>query len=137
VSLVDAPAVSGQRAAEYGAAWTTALTSLRQAFPLEAAESLASGTPVVGGRAEAFPEVVDRDAVGRLFDEEGGQRALSRALLEALELAEDAATSTACRELAERYSSERSARAYLDLYNELLTSMPRSKAAGARTGVPA
>ncbi|MEY2398029.1 MAG: phosphatidyl-myo-inositol alpha-mannosyltransferase [Actinomycetota bacterium] len=52
---------------EYGRASITALTSLNEAFGLVLIESLASGTPVIGTRSGALPEIVTND-VGALSD---------------------------------------------------------------------
>jgi glycosyltransferase involved in cell wall biosynthesis len=82
------------------------------------AEALACGTPGVGTDSAGIPEVLDRPEIGRVFS--GGEEELARALLEAFELAEDAATRRACRERALELSSERFADAYLSLYGELL-----------------
>jgi mannosyltransferase len=81
-------------------------------------ESLACGTPVVGTRTGAFGEIVDSDAVGRLFD--GEDDALAAALLEALDLARDGATAQACRARAAAFSVDRSTEQMLALYEELL-----------------
>jgi glycosyltransferase involved in cell wall biosynthesis len=105
-------------AAAYREAWVTALPSRGEAFGLVLTEALACGTPVVGSRMGAIPEVVDRDTIGRLF--EGEERELADAILEALELVEDPATPAACRERAEDFSRERSVKAYEALYAELL-----------------
>jgi glycosyltransferase involved in cell wall biosynthesis len=101
------------------AAWVAALPSIGEAFGLVLLEALACGTPVVGSAREAIPELVDRPQLGRTFsgDEPG---ALAAALLEALELAEDPATPAACRERAEEFPRERTAREYDALYRELL-----------------
>jgi phosphatidylinositol alpha-mannosyltransferase len=103
----------------YRRAWTTALTSSDEAFGLVLAESLACGTPVVGSRHGGIPEIVDGDAVGRIFteDEPG---AVATALLEALELAGDAAAGEACVRRAEAFSVERCLDAHEALYAELL-----------------
>ncbi len=52
---------------EYARASVTALTSLNEAFGLVLIESLASGTPVVGTRSGALPEIITND-VGALSD---------------------------------------------------------------------
>ena len=103
----------------YRRAWVTALPSWGESFGIVLVESLACGTPVVGSDQGAIPEVVDSDAVGRLF---GGDSpdAVARALAEALELSADAATAAACRAHAERFSTQRMGEEYLALYRELL-----------------
>jgi teichuronic acid biosynthesis glycosyltransferase TuaC len=84
-------------------------------------EALACGTPVVASNLDGMREVVDRDSVGRLFDGDD-ERALARALLETLELAEDAGTPQACRSRAEDFSTERTTEQYIELYRELLAA---------------
>jgi phosphatidylinositol alpha-mannosyltransferase len=103
----------------YRRAWVSALPSWGESFGIVLVESLACGTPVVGSDLGAIPEVVDDDAVGRLF---GGDSpdALANELAAALELAEDPGTATACRAHAERFSTRRMGEAYLALYRELL-----------------
>lgn len=108
----------GALAAANRDAWVAALPSWGEAFGLVLLEAMACGTPVVGSDREAIPEVVSSDAVGRLFAGDD-PRALARALLEALELAEDPATAAACRAHAEGYSWQRTTDAYLALYEEL------------------
>jgi phosphatidyl-myo-inositol alpha-mannosyltransferase len=123
----DVPGVElrrlGHRAAEvargYREAWVSALPSWGEAFGLVLVESLACGTPVVGSSLGAIPEVVDREEVGRLFDEDEPS-GLARALREAIELSRDPATSPACRSRAEQFSSARTAAEYEALYRELI-----------------
>jgi glycosyltransferase involved in cell wall biosynthesis len=97
-----------QLAAANRRAWVHALPSVGEAFGLVLAEALASGTPVVGGQAE----VVGGAETGRVF-EEGD---LEQPLRDALALAEDAATITACRTRAERWSVDACAKAYEEVY---------------------
>jgi len=103
----------------YRQAWVTVLPAVEEAFGLVLIESMACGTPVVGRADGAIPEIVDRPQVGRTFT--GDQpTALTGALVEALELAQDPATALACRRRAEDYSMDRCVAAYRGLYAELL-----------------
>jgi glycosyltransferase involved in cell wall biosynthesis len=105
------------RAALAGAnreAWVAALPAWGEAFGLVLAEALACGTPVVGTQAE----VVGGEDTGRVFEGDDADR-LARLLLEALELAADPATATACRARAQRWSVEVCAEAYERLYTEV------------------
>jgi glycosyltransferase involved in cell wall biosynthesis len=79
--LDDQPAL----AAAYREAWVSALPSWGEAFGLVLVEAMACGTPVVGSDLGAIPEIVDSDAVGRLFHGDEPEAA-ARALLECGEL---------------------------------------------------
>lgn len=105
----------------YSRAWTTALTSVDEAFGLVLAESLACGTPVVGSRHGGIPEIVDGAGVGRIFAEDEPE-AVARALLEALELSRDPSTEQACARRAQAFSLERCLDAHQALYEELLAA---------------
>lgn len=89
-------------AAAYRAASVTVLPSIREAFGLVLVESLAAGTPAVGSDHGAIPEVVTDPAIGRLFAPDDAE-ALTRALLEALEISTDPATPERCRRHAEQW----------------------------------
>lgn len=102
-----------------GRAWTVALPSWGEAFGLVLIEGLACGTPVVGSAGGAFPEIVDRSEVGRLFEGDEPEP-LAQALLETFELAADPATRAACRARAEDFSQRRTVAGYEALYEELL-----------------
>ncbi len=117
VDLDDRAALAGV----YQRAWVSVLPSYAEAFGLVLVEALACGTPVVGTADGAIPEVVDRPEVGRLFDD-GDQpaAALTDALLEALELAEDPRTAAACRARAGDFSIDRCVTAYEALYQSLV-----------------
>jgi phosphatidylinositol alpha-mannosyltransferase len=108
----------------YADAWVTVLPSVSEAFGLVLVESLASGTPVVGSALGGIAEIVDRPEVGRLFEDRTPD-ALARAVLEALELAEDPDTVDACRARAADYSQDRCTDAYARLYAELVEGSPR------------
>ncbi len=103
----------------YRGAWVSALPSEGEAFGLVLLEALACGTPVVGAASGALPEVVDNDAIGRLFQGDD-PRALATAVLDALELVADPATPAACRARAADFSAQRCVAAYERLYEELL-----------------
>jgi glycosyltransferase involved in cell wall biosynthesis len=100
-------------------AWASVLPSPRAAFEPAIAESLACGTPVVARGLGASAELIDRPEIGAIFDGED-PALLAGALLGALELAEDPATTPACRRRAEELSIDRCVDAYEALYAELL-----------------
>lgn len=108
----------------YHRAWVTALPSIDEAFGLVLLESLAAGTPVVAARSGACPEIVDSNAVGRLFepDDESG---LVAALTEALELCERPETAAACRARASTYDWSRIVEAYEEVYEAVLRTDER------------
>ena len=106
-------------AGAYRRAWCSALPSQGESFGLVLAESFACGTPAVGTRHSAITEVLDRPAIGRLFEPDDHPDGLARALLEGLELAEDPATAAACRTRAEDFSRERCVAQFEALFAEL------------------
>jgi glycosyltransferase involved in cell wall biosynthesis len=108
----------GAPAAMFHRAWVSALAAYNEAFGLVLVESLACGTPAVGMADGGVPEILHRPDVGRLFD--GSEHGLTRALLEALELAEDPATADRCRTRAADFTTARTAAGCLRLYEELL-----------------
>jgi glycosyltransferase involved in cell wall biosynthesis len=119
ITLLDPVDSPVELAPVYRRAWVTALTAYREAFGLVLVESLACGTPVVGTRDGAVPEVLNGDGVGRLFDGDD-PKVVARALLEGLELASDPGTVAVCRARAEEFSTARCACEYEALYRELL-----------------
>ncbi|MEA2347952.1 MAG: phosphatidyl-myo-inositol alpha-mannosyltransferase [Thermoleophilaceae bacterium] len=105
--------------AAYSEAAISVLPSESEAFGLVMVESLACGTPVVGSRLGAIPEILDSPGAGVLFDG-ADPEALARALIEGLDLAADPATAAACRARAADFSIAKSTAAYESLYAELL-----------------
>lgn len=95
----------------YANASVTVQPACYESFGLVLAESLACGTPVVGARSGALPELVDDPRIGSLVDvsfngngptEESAEN-LCGAILEALKLNEDPNTRDRCRRHASRY----------------------------------
>lgn len=120
VELLDGLEGAKQLARIYSEAWVTSLPAVQEAFGRVLVESMACGTPVVGTRDGAIPEVITSDEVGRLF--QGGAEDLAATLLEAIELGDSPSTAEACREHARRFSSEKSLAHHLELYRNLLAS---------------
>jgi glycosyltransferase involved in cell wall biosynthesis len=83
----------------YAESWASVLPAVGEPFGLVLVESLAAGTPVVAARSGACPEIIDRDAVGRLCDPDDAG-ALAAAMAEALELSGGSGTRAACRDRA-------------------------------------
>jgi glycosyltransferase involved in cell wall biosynthesis len=119
IELLDPVDEPARLAPAYRRAWVSALASYREAFGVVLIESLACGTPVVGARSGAIPEVLSSERVGMLFDGDD-EREVARVLLDAFELSRDAATAGACRARAAEFSSARTAEAHIELYRELL-----------------
>jgi phosphatidylinositol alpha-mannosyltransferase len=111
--LADLPAL-------YREATITVLPSLNEPFGMVILESLASGTPVVGTRSGAIPEIITDPEVGVLFDFSGGAERLCEALMQCLELAKDPRTSGRCRSFAEMYSWKAVGPRYEEMYYRTL-----------------
>jgi phosphatidyl-myo-inositol alpha-mannosyltransferase len=97
----------------YAQASVTVLPSILEAFGMVVIESMAAGTPVVGTRDGALPELISNPGIGRLFDPgpivDGGatnDEGLALALLEAIDLGALPETAGLCRANAEKYSWE-------------------------------
>jgi glycosyltransferase involved in cell wall biosynthesis len=119
IELLDPVDEPGELAPAYRRAWVSALPSYREAFGVVLIESLACGTPVVGARSGAIPEVLSDERVGLLFDGDD-ERELARTLLDAFDLSADSATADACVARASDFSSARTTEAHLSLYRRLL-----------------
>jgi glycosyltransferase involved in cell wall biosynthesis len=96
------PGLPDELPARYARAHVTVLPSRNEAFGLVLAESLASGTPIVGCYGGGADDIVTPE-VGRLTAH-GDADGLAVALLEALELAADEATARRCVARAETWS---------------------------------
>jgi glycosyltransferase involved in cell wall biosynthesis len=102
--LKDLPSV-------YGRAAISVLPSMWEPFGMVLTESLAAGTPTVGTRSGAIPEILSDPLVSRLFDpgpahfvEPSNAEGLAAAMAEALDLSRDPATAPRCRRFVERYA---------------------------------
>lgn len=97
--------------ARFGSAAVSVLPSMWEAFGMVVLESMSTGTPVVGTRSGALPELISNPDVGCLFDagEDAGVQptnaaGLADALHAGIELSRRAETALSCRAHAERYS---------------------------------
>ena len=106
----------------YASAWASLLPSWGEAFGLVLAEALACGTPAVGAALHGIPEVLgdEPERIGALFDGDD-PAAVAHALLHAIDLARDPATTHACRARGEQFSRARCAERHETLYYELAT----------------
>jgi phosphatidylinositol alpha-mannosyltransferase len=104
----------------YRQAALTVLPSVHEAFGLVIIESLASGTPVVGTRSGAIPDILDDPGVGVLFEPTDGPNQISDALLRGLKLSENTETQLRCRRHAERYSWHTLGPRYEKCFHEVL-----------------
>jgi glycosyltransferase involved in cell wall biosynthesis len=118
VELIDPTREPGGFPRLYSRAWVSALASEAEAFGLVYVEAMACGTPAVGARDGGVPEIIDRPEVGGLFDGDD-PRAVARALLEALELAQDPTTAGACRQRARAFSTDVMVERHIALYDGL------------------
>jgi glycosyltransferase involved in cell wall biosynthesis len=104
----------------YSRAWVTVLAAEEEAFGLVLVESLACGTPVVGRRGGGAAEIIDREEIGRLFDGDS-PTVLADAIAAAIQLAEGQSTGAVCRQRAQRFSTQRTLEAHLNLYREVVS----------------
>jgi len=113
----------------YRDASISVLPSLWEAFGMVMIESLASGTPVVGTRDGAIPELINDSRIGRLFEpgETAGAEAtnvegLARAMIEAIELSRDPKTAPICREYATQFSWDAVGPRFEEIYDRVVGS---------------
>lgn len=123
----------------YGRAAVSVLPSLWEAFGMVVVESMATGTPVVGTRDGALPELIRDDGVGRLFDPGPTVGAaatnvdgLARALDEALTLSRDPETALRCRARADELGWERVGPRFEALFEQLRIRATGSDSARSR-----
>jgi phosphatidylinositol alpha-mannosyltransferase len=116
----------------YGRSAVCVLPSLWEAFGMVLVESMATGTPVVGTRDGAIPEIID-DGVGRLFDPgpvEGAaasnDEGLAAAIIDALDLSRRPETPARCRAFAEQFGWDRLGPRYETLLAELAARTVRA-----------
>lgn len=109
----------------YASAWASVLPAVEEAFGLVLTESLAAGTPVVADRSGAGPEIIDSDAIGRLFEPDD-EEDLARAMNGALELGARDETAAACRRRAADYEWSRLIGRYEELYGDAIRSSTAS-----------
>jgi glycosyltransferase involved in cell wall biosynthesis len=103
----------------YAAADVCVVPSLEEGFGMTAVEALGAGTPVVGTRVGAIPEIIDEGVHGYVVDP-GDPAALAGAIDRAVsEPARRTETATAARDRASEYSwksvGEQCARIYADV----------------------
>lgn len=104
----------------YREATITVLSSTNEPFGMVTLESLASGTPVVGTRSGATPEILTDPKFGVLFDHSDGAEGLCDAIIRGIELAKDPATPARCRAFAEQYSWKIVGPKYEQMYYDIL-----------------
>jgi glycogen(starch) synthase len=116
----------------YRAADFSAVPSLKyEGFGLAAAESLASGTPVLVTRVDGLPEVID-DLSEALIVQPGSIVAMADRLSRILRGTEAIPSEAACRSHAvRRFAWPKIARKIIDVYREAMQEKPLSEAADA------
>ena len=87
-------------------------------FGLAMIEAMACGTPVIGWRCGSVPEVIDEGITGFVVDSE-------REAVGALNPALSLDRSRVRRRFEERFSAERMARAYVEIYRSVTKRQPR------------
>lgn len=112
----------------FARAAVSVLPSHWEAFGMVVLESMSTGTPVVGARDGALPELISRPEVGRLFDTDPSRiepenlDGLTRALLEGLDLSRQPGTARNCRAHAEQFSWARVGPAFESIYERIIAA---------------
>jgi glycosyltransferase involved in cell wall biosynthesis len=104
----------------YRDASITVFPSVNEPFGMVTVESLASGTPVVGTRSGATPEILRDPNIGVLFDNSDGAEGLCDAIIKGIELAKDPETPRRCCTFAEQYSWKVVGPKYEQMYYRIL-----------------
>jgi glycosyltransferase involved in cell wall biosynthesis len=104
----------------YRNATITVFPSINEPFGMVTIESLSSGTPVVGTRSGATPEILTDPGIGVLFDYSDGDEELLDAIKRGIELAKDPETPGRCRAFAEQYSWRVLGPKYEQMYYRIL-----------------
>lgn len=112
----------------YRGASITVFPSINEPFGMVTIESLASGTPVVGTRSGATPEILTDPDVGVLFDYADGVEGLCDAMIQGIALAKDPKTPRRCRTVAEQYSWKVLGPRYERMYYNILEENNSRKA---------
>lgn len=122
----------------FGEAAVCVLPSMWEPFGMVILEAMATGTPAVGTRDGAIPELISSPEIGRLFDpgvdstvEPTNVDGLVQALDEALDLSRNPETAMKCRAHAEKFSWAQLGPRFEELFEELILARSR------KTGQPA
>lgn len=110
----------------YSAASVTVLSSVSETFGMTLIESLACGTPIVGTRSGAIPEIINNQSIGNLFeiDEEDdfiSVQNLYQALKKAIDTAKKPETVENCREHASQYDWKKVVKQMISLYGKAIS----------------
>ncbi|MHA2283969.1 MAG: glycosyltransferase family 4 protein [Promethearchaeota archaeon] len=108
----------------YASAAVSVLSSISETFGMSMLESLACGTPVVGTRSGAIPEIINDPSIGTLFDMVDDPREstinLYRSIKKALELSKDPNTVERCQKHVSHYEWTKVAKKMESLYECIL-----------------
>lgn len=119
----------------YGEAAITVLPSRWESFGMVMTESLATGTPVVGTREGALPEIIGTPEVGRMFDvapnagiDPANPEALAVAMEETLDLSARPETAERCRAWATQFGWETLGPRFENIFEQLAAGKKRAAA---------